>query len=108
MHKEQPALPFYERIFALGVAGLFVFVVVLNLWLDEGELTKELGKPVYLKDPHIEVTIEGKVENPGVYRVKKGESVKKVVEMAKPMADANLKRVKLDGKITRRRKITIR
>lgn len=108
MVSENSALPFYERLFALGVAGFFLSLIVFNLWMDEGELSKDLGKPIPIKDLYIEVTVEGKVEHPGVYRVKKGESVKKVVEMAKPMAGSNLKRVKLDGKITQRRKITIR
>lgn len=108
MAQKKSALPFHERLFALGTVGFFLFVIIFNIWTDEGKLPENVGTPVLLKNPFIEVTIEGKVEKPGVYQVKKGTHVEEVVLQAIPKADANLKRIKLDSQINRRRKITIR
>jgi hypothetical protein len=108
LEKEKPSLPFYERLFALGVVGFFLFMIGLNSYLSDGGLPKETGEPRFISNPLIEVNIEGKVKRPGTYQVRKGSSLRELVELAEPDEDANLKRMKLDSPITRRRKLVIR
>lgn len=104
----KPTLPIYERAFALGVVGFFAWMIFLNYWLYEKEPTIEKGEPIYVQNPLIEVTIEGKVLKPGVYQVKRGTLVREVLDLAVPAEDANTGRMNLDSKILRRRKIKIR
>ena len=103
----KPALPFHERLFALVVAGVFINIIFLNYWFSEQEVVIDKRHPHFTKSPFIEVIVEGRVKKPGTYQVKKGTLVGEVVNMAIPEEDANLKRVKLDSRITRRRKIKI-
>lgn len=104
----KPTLPFYERIFAIGVVGFFTLLIGLNLWLSESEPVIEVGSPFFVKKMLIEVNVEGKVRKPGIYQVKKGTTVGQVLEMAGLADDAKMGRTNLDSKITRRRKIIIR
>ncbi len=106
MVKQKPALPFHERLLALGLAGFFICLVVLNLMLDEGQLTP--GVEHYPKNPLIEISVEGKVHKPGTYQVEKGTRVAQVILLSEPYEDANLKRLNLEAMITRRRKIVVR
>lgn len=108
MTTTEPALPFYERIFAIGVVGFFTLLIGLNLWLSETEPVIDSDHPHFLKKHLIEINVEGNVRNPGVYQVKKGTSVREVLEMAQPTENAKLERIKQDSKVTRRRKIIVK
>lgn len=108
MPQQQPALPYYERLLALGLAGCFIFITILNLMLDEGEVPDRLGEPHYLKNPLIEISIEGKVQKPGTYQVEKGSSLKAAIELADPLPDAKLNKNQLNAVVQRRRKVIIK
>jgi len=105
---EEPALPGHERVFALVVVGFFLLMISLNFWFSEKEIIVDRKNPHEVQNPLIEIVVEGKVRNPGTYQVKKGTTVGEVIEMAEPREEAKVSRIKLDSKITRRRKITIR
>ncbi|CCB90374.1 putative uncharacterized protein [Waddlia chondrophila 2032/99] len=105
---KKPALPFYERLFAIMIVGFFVFIIFLNYWFSERDVIVDKQHPQFIQNPFVEVVVEGKVKKPGTYRVKKGSLVREVVEMAEVEENANLDRIKLDSKLTRRRKINIR
>jgi len=62
----------------------------------------------YLKDPSVLVSIEGAVEHPGEYKVIRGTSLRKVLELANPLPEANLSRYKLDSPVNRKRKLNIK
>lgn len=68
----------------------------------------ETERPHFVKKHLIEVSVEGNVSKPGVYQVKKGTTVREVLDMAELTENAKTGRIKLDSKITRRRKIIIR
>lgn len=103
----QTKLPLHERIAACLIILFILFLTTLNLYFDEGELPPAEILP-QTTIPLVEVTIEGALEHPGVYRVKKGSTVQEAIALAKPLETANLRRIKLDSKITRRRKIIVR
>jgi len=105
---EEPALPIHERVFALVVVGFFLLMISLNFWSLEKEIIVDRKNPYQVQNPLVEIVVEGKVNNPGTYQVKKGTTVGEVVEMAEPKEEAKVSKIKLDSKITRRRKITIR
>ncbi len=95
-----------ERIASLLIISIAALLILFNLISDDKTfptLPKDEEKPVKL----IEVTVEGAVRNPGIYQVRHGTQVSEVLKKAMPKDFANLKRIKLDSKITRRRKIVI-
>lgn len=105
----QPSgLPPYERVVSCLLVLVILFAIGLNFYLDEGRMPEENGEPHYLVSPFIEVAVKGAVAKPGMYQVEKGTLVQDVIQMAEPFETANLKRIKLDSKITRRRTIHIR
>ena len=108
MTTEKPALPVHERVFALVVVGFFVLMISLNFWFSEKEIIVDRNQPHEVQNPLIEVVVEGKVRSPGTYQVKKGTTVGEVIKMAEPSEEAKISKVKVDSKITRRRKIKIR
>ena len=105
---EEPALPFHEKLFALAVVGFFILLMGLNLWVSDYEPILNVSHPHQVQNLLIEVTVEGNVVYPGIYQVKKGTTVGEVLKKAVLTEESRLGRLKLDGKITRRRKIVIR
>lgn len=103
-----PKLPNYERTAACLLVVVILFILGLNLYLDEGKSFDLSPEPHYLQSPYIEVTVKGAVAKPGVYQVTKGMLVEEVIRMAEPLEAASLNTIKLDSKITRRRIINIR
>lgn len=101
-------LPNYERTAACLLIIVILFAIGLNFYLDEDKLPDPSQEPHYLVSPYIEVSVKGAVTKPGVYQVTKGTLVEEVIKMADPLETANLKNIKLDSKITRRRTINIR
>lgn len=103
----KPKLPIYERLTASVIILFILFLAFLNLYLDDGKLPKTQDAIVIVTSPLIEITVEGAVKKPGKYQVKKGTLVQEVLKLADPFDTANLKRIKLDSKITRRRTIRV-
>ena len=101
-------LPNYERTAACFLIIAILFVMGLNFYLDEGTIPEPSQEPHYVVSPYIEVTVKGAVAKPGVFQVTKGTLVEEVIQMAEPLETANLKTIKLDSKITRRRTINIK
>lgn len=101
-------LSFQERLGAWLIVCFFCFLTLFNIYLDEPKLPKETGKDHYTGISLIEVIIKGAVKHPGVYQVQKGTLVKDVLALASPLENANLKRIKQQNKILRRRTIHIR
>lgn len=100
-------LPFHERLVALTLTLLILFSLGLNIYLDDTELPiteieQKMPQPLL-----VEITIKGAVKYPGTYQVPKGSTVQQALDMAEPFETANLKRIKLDSKITRRRSINV-
>lgn len=108
LQQHKPALPFHEHFAAWMLICFIVFLTIMNLCFYDGQLPKNMAPPYNPTSALIEVNIEGAVKYPGLYQVKKGTFVSEVLELAQPLEEANLKRIKLDSKITRRRTIRIR
>lgn len=106
--QQKPRLPVHEWLAVLCIFCLLVMLTLLSRLTTYETLPDELDDPHYVVDPNIEIFIEGAVEIPGRYHVKKGMTVEEVLALAKPQPDADLRRIKLDSKILRRRTIKIR
>lgn len=103
----KPKLTFYERLTGCLLISFIAFLVLLNLYLDEKKLPETTAPAHYPNNPLIEVAVEGAVQYPGIYQIKKGSCVQEVLELAQPKEEANLKRFKRNTKIMRRRTIKV-
>ncbi|NGX41775.1 MAG: hypothetical protein K940chlam7_00047 [Chlamydiae bacterium] len=105
--QNKPKLPFYERLAACLIVSFTVALIVMNFYLDEGKLP-DVESPVHNTNQSlIQITIEGAVKNPGLYQVEKGTLVQDALQLAQPKEEANLKQIKLDSKVVRRRTIKV-
>ncbi|MGA8164252.1 MAG: SLBB domain-containing protein [Waddliaceae bacterium] len=104
----RPTLTSIERLGAWLIVCFFTFLTVLNLYLRETELPRKTGDAHEMGISLIEVTVKGAVKHPGVYQVEKGALVEEVLAVADPLDDADLKRMKMESKILRRRTIQVR
>jgi len=104
--QEKPSLPFHERFMAWLVISVLLFLIALNIIFDES--TMPLTESEHqLVNPFVEIVVEGAVEFPGIYQVKKGVLIQEVLDLAKPLPEANLKRIKLDSPVNHRRVIKV-
>lgn len=106
--KDLSKLPLHERIAATLLMITVILFTAVNLYLDIGEMPEAEEDVRHLVPPFIEVSISGAVARPGTYQVLKGSTVGEVLKLAEPLVTANLKNIKKDSKIVRRRKIVVR
>lgn len=116
MHQKHLKLFPYEgaivSLFAGGVLALSCYT-----WMHAAsESPLVIGEEVFLGslpdeahcDSHwIMVKVEGAVEFPGSYRVKRGSSLKEAIEMARPLARANLSKLSLKAPLTKKMRIFV-
>jgi len=98
----------YERVTACLLIVSLALAIALNLYLNEGKLPDPAGGPAYPVSPFIEITVKGAVAQPGTYQVEKGTPIAQVLEWAKPLENADLRAIKQNKAITRRRTINIK
>lgn len=91
------SLPVHECFAAIAV--IFALLAISIFSLHSAQKKQHLGAPHYIVDQFIEVKIEGEVEFPGTFRVKRGTCVQDVIEQAKPLLEANMSRLKLTSKV---------
>lgn len=104
---EKPQLPVHEWM-AIAVLILFLLgLTLLAFFSQQRAFPIPEAPPKELVEQEIEVFVEGAVEHPGHFHVKKGALVKDVLEQAKPTSDANLKRIKPDRKLRKGQVIKI-
>lgn len=103
---EKLVLPFHERLAAWLIASTTIFLIIVNIANDSSELPTTTSEHAVAKQL-IEISIQGAVDEPGAYQIKKGTTVGEAIALAKPLPEANLDRVKLDAPIQKTRKIIV-
>lgn len=96
---QRKTLPIHEWAAILLIVTLLAILTVLALGKDQATLPKHLNAPHFITTNEIEVWIEGAVENPGYYKVKRGTCIKGVLELATCKQEADLRKVKLQKKL---------
>lgn len=91
----------------LVIATLTFFTCLAYLNTPYPQATSQTT-PHYIKDLHIEVTVDGAVAYPGTYIVTKGSTVGTLLEKVKPLPDADLRKVNPSTKLRSAKKWTIR
>jgi DNA uptake protein ComE-like DNA-binding protein len=96
---ERPSLYVHEW---LAVVAVLSFVTVLTLLTNRNNASfssSHIGEGHFMNDPYVEVRVEGAVVKPGIYRMKRGQTLQEVLDIAQVLPDANLKKIKLQSKV---------
>jgi len=87
---DTPKFPVHEWIAVLSISSILLLLVVINLFNVN---TSSYGELIAQSINYVNVTLEGELLNPGTYQVKKGATVKEVLNLAKLTADADVSTV---------------
>lgn len=96
----RPHLSVHEWMAVVAIIiflGTLTICIVLAPQQETGQVM--MAEPHFIADQKVEVIIQGAVEHPGVYTLTRGMLVSDLLEQAIPLAEADVKRVKLDKKL---------
>lgn len=96
--EKRPALYLHEWLAVIVFITLLLIIVLIN-FIHNRDLPIELGPPHHLEKQMIDATIDGAVQNPGTYSLKKGATLQELVDKGGPLPDADLKKMKMNSKI---------
>lgn len=100
------SLKFRESLAVYSILAVMT-LMILHAWKGENEQEISELDTIMPYEINVVVTIEGAVEHPGRYHFKKGSSIKEAIYAAHPLPEADLKKVNLEQKICRSRKIKV-
>lgn len=95
---EKPTLHVHEWLAVAVILGLMGMLTAISLISSGPSAAVETGPPHALVDPYIEVIIEGAVEKPGKYKVKKGTPVREIINDAKLLPAADTRRINMNAR----------
>lgn len=105
---QEQHLPVHEWLAIVMIIGLLLSLTLITLYSNNTSQVDTVGAPHYVIDQEIEVIVQGAVENPGSYQVKRGALIHDVIALAKPLPEANLKSIKQDRKVRKGQVITVK
>ena len=95
---QKPELPLHEWLAVAAIMGFMVTLTVITAFKDNSAPYASLADPHYITDPNIEICMEGEIEHKGALRVKRGSTIREVIDIAKPTPDADLSKLKMTSK----------
>jgi hypothetical protein len=99
MQEQQTRLPLHEWMAVIAILFLiFVLLAVVILKGNDGEIN-QLDHPHHIISQEFEVFVEGAVEKPGPYTVKRGSTLQDAINLAVPNSEAKLDKFKMEKKL---------
>jgi protein involved in polysaccharide export with SLBB domain len=95
----EPKLPVHEWLAVVVVIILMVMISSVVIFSDHDSSSIETGPPHHVMNPEIDVTVEGAVSNPGTFKLKRDAKLQDALDMAKPIATADLSKIKPNKKL---------
>lgn len=94
---------------AFLISVLSLLTIASHSCESESLSSSSLSKmtPHHLLSEDIEVHVEGAVELPGKYLIKRGSTVKELIDIAKPKPEADLHRIKFDGILKKGQRVIV-
>ena len=105
--RNEPRLYPYEWAIVLLFCGSVSLLAAYSYVMAEYETPVELGEAGWVKSSLLTLSIAGAVSQPGDYQIERGSTVREALEMASPLAEADLSRINLDKKIIRKQRIYV-
>lgn len=98
-NQEKPSLMVHEWLAIATIIGFLGMLTMISVSRSTAPLPVDTETPHHIIDPFITVSIAGAVELPGSYKVKKGALIQEVLEQAKVLPEADLKRININAKL---------
>jgi len=104
---DEVVLAVHEWVAASTIAAFFLF---LSLMAYLGRSEDNVGSVDlhYLKPQELKVSVEGAVSHPGVYSLSVGGTYADLFERAKPLENADLRKVNLNARLRSGRRVVVR
>jgi len=96
---DRPRLPIHEWIAIVAIIVLLMILTVISLGSSDSNFPDHLNSPHHLISQEISIWIEGAVDKPGSYQVKRGATLQDVLALVKVKDDADLRRLKFHKKV---------
>jgi len=93
-----PKLPFHEWIIISLLIALMLSLAAVTYFRDRDTLP-ETGQPLAIDSDTFKVTIHGAVSKPDTYTLKRGASLQVLLDLAEPLPNADLSKLKLKRKL---------
>lgn len=88
------SLPIHEWLIVVLLLGILTLLIIIT-WTHREPSFPQTTTPHFMTPQEIEVIVEGKVEKPGTYRLKKGTKLEELLTLCGPLPEADLDRLKL-------------
>lgn len=103
---EQPALPFKDWTLVFVVVLVLAMLIITNFTANQK--CPEISAEVIVKpEKKIIVYLAGAVEKPGEYQLTKGATLNQLLELAKPLSEADLSVIDQEKQLRNKQKIFI-
>lgn len=106
--KMQQKLPPGEWLVIVVFIALMALLTAVTFFFDRHPSSSlQLDSPHHLVPQDIDVFIEGAVEHPGAYKIKRGSKIQSLLDLSKPLPEANLNKVKPQMKLKNGQRVHI-
>jgi DNA uptake protein ComE-like DNA-binding protein len=105
-NSEKPSLFFYEWLAIVILVGLILMLTFISRSVSDVPMPASRTLPSIALN-EIDITIDGAVENPGKYTVKKGATLQEILDQAKLVPTANLKHINVNRKFRKGQNVHI-
>lgn len=92
-------LPVHEWLAVVSILILLFGITFIVWWSGDTGISMQRGTPYYIVDQDIEVVVDGAVEKPGSYIVKRGARISDVLALAGELPDSDLRRLRVERKV---------
>lgn len=99
LFSDKPRLPLHEWIAIVAIIVLLMILIGISLGSNDSSFPEHSNSPHHLISQEISVWIEGAVDKPGAYQIKRGATLQDVLALVKVKDDADLRRLKFHKKV---------
>jgi hypothetical protein len=104
--EKEAHLPFQEWVIIFLISLIMISLSIITFALNDRPMPNHIDEHI-LYSSEITVFIDGAVSNPGSYKLKKGDTIRELLLIVKPLPDANLSRIKISTRLKNKQKIHV-
>lgn len=103
----QEKLPPGEWLVISAVIMVMVLLTGVSVLSDQHMTSPRTDPPHHLISQEIEVFVEGAVEHPGAFKIKRGALVEDLIALSNPRPEANLGKLKMKSKLRNGQRVRV-
>lgn len=103
----QEKLPPGEWLVIVALTLVMVLLTGVSIFSDRHMTSPVIDSPHHLISQEIDVFIEGAVDHPGAFKIKRGALVEELIALANPRPDANLSKLKMKSNLRNGQRVKV-